>query len=236
MAGYDLPKADEIERKSFAIIEEELESMGVRPTRFPPGHFEILRRVVHASADYDFVKNLHIHPEAVPSGLAALRSGAPVVVDVEMIRSGVNRAALEKRGCAIHCFMGDPDVADAAKRENTTRAIAAMKKAARVLGNGARPVVAVGNAPTALLALVDLVNSGALRPALVVGAPVGFVQAAESKEALLGLRFPEESAGGRRSRPGLPVPSIVARGRKGGSTVTVAIINALLRMENGGAP
>lgn len=221
MTGYELPRADEIERKSFAIIESELAEMGVRPARFPPGHFEILRRVVHASADYDFVKNLHLHPEAVSSGIAALRAGAPVVVDVEMIRSGVNRTALEKRGCAVHCFMGDPDVAEAAKRENTTRAIAAMKKAARVLEGGARPVVAVGNAPTALLALVDLVNAGTLRPALVVGAPVGFVQAAESKEALLQL----------------PVPSIVARGRKGGSTVTVAIINALLRMvESNGGP
>ncbi len=220
MAGYELPRADEIERKSFAIIESELAEAGVLPEQFPRGHFEILRRVIHASADYDFVKNLHIHPEAVSSGLAAFRSGAPVVVDVEMIRSGVNRAALEKRGCAVHCFMGDPDVAEAAKRENTTRAVAAMKKAARVLGPGARPVIAVGNAPTALLALADLVRSGALHPSLVVGAPVGFVQAAESKEALLEL----------------PVPSIVARGRKGGSTVTVAVINALLRLldANGG--
>lgn len=147
MAGYELPKADEIERKSFAIIESELAQMGVRAAQFAPGHFEILRRVVHSSADYDFVKNLHIHPEAVPSALSAFRSGAPVLVDVEMVRSGVNRAALEKRGCALHCFMGDPDVAEAAKRENTTRAIAAMKKAARVLGRDARPVVAVGNAP-----------------------------------------------------------------------------------------
>lgn len=220
--GYDLPKADEIERRSFAIIEAELAEMGVRPEGLPPGHFEILRRVVHASADYDFVKSLHIHPRAVPEGLEALRNGAPVVVDVEMIRSGVNRAALERRGSVVHCFMSDPDVAEAAKRENTTRAMAAMKKAARVVGNGpARPVVAVGNAPTALLALVDLVNAGGLRPALVIGAPVGFVQAAESKEALLGLG----------------VPSIVARGRKGGSTVTVAILNALLRMAeaDGGA-
>lgn len=221
MAGYELPKADEIERKSFAIIESELAEMGVRPAEFPAGHFEILRRVVHASADYDFVKSLRIHPDAVSSGIAALRSGVPVVVDVEMIRSGVNRAALEKRGSVVHCFMADPDVAEAAKRENTTRAIAAMKKAAQVLGPGARPVVAVGNAPTALLALVELVNSRALRPSLVIGAPVGFVQAAESKEALLGL----------------PVPSIVARGRKGGSTVTVAILNALLRMvESNGGP
>lgn len=218
--GYELPRADEIERRSFAIIESELAEAGVLPAQFPPGHFEILRRVIHASADYDFVKNLHIHPEAVASGIAALRSGAPVVVDVEMIRSGVNRAALEKRGCAVHCFMGDPDVAEVARRENTTRAIAAMKKAARVV-DGERPVVAVGNAPTALLALADLVGAGALRPALVVGAPVGFVQAAESKEALLRL----------------PVPSIVARGRKGGSTVTVAILNALLRMlESNGGP
>ena len=195
-----------IEDGSFAIIDRE-----AGPHQFSPAAWQVVRRVIHATADFEFKDLMRLHPDAVRTGIDALRRGCPIVVDVKMITAGLNEDRLKAYGCSTHCFISDDDVIAAAQAANGTRAIEAMRKAyRRGLLDGA--IVAVGNAPTALLETVRLVEETGARPALVIGVPVGFVSAAESKEAAL------------RS----PTPYIVARGRKGGSTIAVAIIHALL--------
>jgi len=195
-----------IEDGSFAIIDREA---GSHP--FSPAEWQIARRVIHATADFEFKELMRFHPDAVRAGVDALRRGCPIVVDVKMIIAGLNEDRLKAFGCATHCFISDDDVIAAAKAANTTRAIEAMRLAyRRDLLDGA--IVAVGNAPTALLEIVRLIEETCARPALVIGVPVGFVSAAESKEAALRLT----------------TPYIVARGRKGGSTSAVAIIHALV--------
>jgi precorrin-8X/cobalt-precorrin-8 methylmutase len=187
-----------IEEESFAIIDREA---GAHP--FAAREWTVVRRVVHATADFEFTRAMELSPGAVEAGVAALRAGAPVLADVRMIAAGLPRLG-------IRCFIGDEDVGDAARARGTTRAAEAMRKAARLsLLDGA--VVAVGNAPTALAEVQRLVEEEGARPALVVAVPVGFVGAVESKEAA------------RR----LEVPWIVARGRKGGTPVAVATLNAL---------
>lgn len=187
-----------IEEESFAIIDRE-----AGPHALPPRAWTVVRRVIHATADFEFARTLRLGDGAVEAGVAALRGGAPVVADVRMIAAGLPRLG-------IRCFIGDEDVGAAARERGTTRAAEAMRKAARlgVLDGG---VVAVGNAPTALAEVQRLVLEDGARPALVVGVPVGFVGAAESKDAATSL----------------PVPWIVALGRKGGTPVAVAILNAL---------
>ena len=195
-----------IEDGSFRIIDQEV---GDHP--FPPDEWQVVRRVIHATADFEFTTLMRFHPDAVRAGVAALRAGCPILVDVKMIAVGLNEERLRAYGCATHSFISDDDVIAAAKANNSTRAIEAMRKAHRLnLLDGA--IVAVGNAPTALLEVARLVREEAARPALVIGVPVGFVSAVESKQAILDL----------------PTPSIVAEGRKGGSTIAVAIIHALL--------
>jgi len=200
------PMGRNIEDGSFAIIDRE-----AGPHNFDPDQWQIVRRVIHATADFEFKDLIRFHPDAVGTGVAALRSGAPIVVDVKMITAGLNEDRLKVYGCSTHCFISDDDVIATAKAANTTRASEAMRKAHRQgFLDGA--IVAIGNAPTALLETVRLVEAERARPALVIGVPVGFVSAAESKEAALRL----------------PSPYIVARGRKGGSAIAVAIIHALL--------
>jgi precorrin-8X/cobalt-precorrin-8 methylmutase len=195
-----------IEDGSFAIIDAEAGAHG-----FAPRDWQVVRRVVHATADFEFIQLMRLHPEAVAAGVRALRGGCPVLVDVKMIAAGLNEDRLRAYGCTVVSHISDEDVIAAARAANSTRAIEAMRKAHRLgLLDGA--VVAIGNAPTALLELARLVKDEGARPALVIGVPVGFVSAAESKEAALAL----------------PLPTIVARGRKGGSPVAVAIIHALL--------
>lgn len=195
-----------IEDGSFAIIDREVGSHD-----FGVAEWQVVRRVIHATADFEFKALMRFHPDAVRAGLSALRSGCPLLVDVKMISVGLNEDRLSAYGCRVHSFISDDDVIADAKAINSTRAIEAMKKAHRLnLLDGA--IVAVGNAPTALLEVARLVREEDARPALIVGVPVGFVSAEESKEAILDL----------------PVPSIVARGRKGGSPIAVAIIHALL--------
>lgn len=195
-----------IEDTSFAIIDAEVGAHG-----FEPSAWEVVRRVIHATADFEFKDLMLFHRDAVSAGIAALRCGCPVLVDVKMITAGLNEDRLAAYGCAVHSFISDDDVIAAAKARDTTRAIEAMHKAHRLgLLDGA--IVAIGNAPTALLALAQLVRDASARPALVIGVPVGFVSAAESKDAIAEL----------------PTPWIVARGRKGGSAIAVAIIHALL--------
>jgi precorrin-8X/cobalt-precorrin-8 methylmutase len=195
-----------IENDSFAIIDRE-----AGPHRFGPEEWQVVRRVIHSTADFEFKQLMSFHPQAVRAGIGALRQGCPIIVDVKMISAGLNEERLAAYGCSIHCFISDNDVIAAAKAANTTRAIEAMRKARRLgLLDGA--IVAVGNAPTALIETARLIEQGDAKPALVIGVPVGFVSAAESKEAVLRLQTPQ----------------IVSRGRKGGSTIAVAIIHALL--------
>jgi precorrin-8X/cobalt-precorrin-8 methylmutase len=195
-----------IEDASFAIIDAEAGAHEL-DTR----QWQVVRRVIHATADFEFKTLMRLSPDAVDSGVRALKAGCPIVCDVKMIIAGLNEERLASYGCKTHCFISDEDVIAEAKARNSTRAIEAMRKAHR-LGLVDGGIVAVGNAPTALLELCRLIAEEGARPALIVGVPVGFVSAAESKEAVLAAA----------------APSIVARGRKGGSTIAVAILHALL--------
>jgi precorrin-8X/cobalt-precorrin-8 methylmutase len=195
-----------IEDGSFAIIDQEAGEHS-----FTPAEWQVVRRVIHATADFEFKQLMKFQMGAVAAGVSALRAGCPVLVDVKMISAGLNEDRLSSYGCKVHSFISDEDVIETAKRENSTRAIEAMRKAHR-LGLLNNAVVAIGNAPTALLEVARLAKEEGVRPSLVIGVPVGFVSAAESKEAVLNA----------------PIPSIVARGRKGGSPIAVAIIHALL--------
>mgnify|MGYP002469682083 CR=1 FL=1 len=206
----------DIERTSFHIITEELEMMGMTP---PPEHEAVVKRVIHTTADFDYAKNLRFTPGAVAAGVAALRAGTPIITDTNMALSGISKPALARLGGSALCYMADPEVAriaaetgTTAKEAGTTRAVAAMKKAAQEHPGA---ILAVGNAPTALLTIAEQIESG-LRPALVIGVPVGFVNVVESKERLFAVCEKHD------------VPAIVAMGRKGGSNVAAAICNALI--------
>lgn len=193
-----------IEERSFQIITELLGD-----TPLNPEQESIIKRVIHTTADLSFAESLTFTPGAVAAGLEALAAGRDIVTDTQMALAGINKAALAKLGGSVHCFMADPEVAAEAKRRGITRAAVSMERAAALPGPC---IFAIGNAPTALLTIADLVERGALHPALVIGVPVGFVNVVESKERILEL----------------PVESIVARGRKGGSAVAAAICNALM--------
>ncbi len=197
-------KPMEIEKRSFEIITQLL---GDR--KLDPENEAVIKRVIHTSADFDYADNLVFSPHAVTAGIQALKGGCDIVTDTQMAKSGINKTILEKLGGQVHCFMSDPDVAAEAKERGITRAIVSMERAAKL----EKPCIfAIGNAPTALICLHELIQSGALTPALIIGVPVGFVNVVESKELILTD----------------PVPHIVARGRKGGSNVAAAICNALL--------
>jgi precorrin-8X/cobalt-precorrin-8 methylmutase len=195
-----------IEDGSFAIIDAE-----AGPHPFAADEWQVVRRVIHATADFEFKTLMRFHPDAVRAGIRALRAGCPVIVDVKMIAAGLNEQRLGSYGCSVESYISDEDVIATARANNSTRAIEAMRKAHR-LGKLDGALVAIGNAPTALLETVRLVREAGANPALIVGVPVGFVSAAESKEAALAGH----------------TPHIVARGRKGGSAIAVAIIHALL--------
>ena len=199
----------DIERTSLAIITEELNQMGLI---FPENTAPVVKRVIHTTADFDYARNLHFTPGAVAAGIAALRSGTPIVTDTTMALAGISKPGLAKLGTTALCYVADPEVAAAAKQQGTTRAVAAVHKAAAAYPGA---ILAVGNAPTALLTIADQIEAG-LRPALVIGVPVGFVNVVESKERLFAVC---QKCG---------VPAIVAMGRKGGSTVAAAICNALV--------
>jgi len=204
---YVLPK--DIERRSFELIEAEL---GDR--KLPDDIRPIVMRAIHTTADFDYYDNMYFSESAVEKALTAIENGAVFVTDTNMARSGINKAALTRHGCTVECFMADPDVAEKAAAEGTTRASVSVDKAAEL----GRPVIyAVGNAPTALIKLCDHIKSGSFVPELVIGVPVGFVNVVQSKELII------ESG----------IPCIVARGRKGGSNVAAAICNALLYMADG---
>lgn len=196
----------EIEGKSFAMITEEL---GEHP--FTSEQYPVVQRVIHASADFELGRSMVFHPKAIEAGIAAIRAGQPVVADVQMIQAGLSKDRIRQFGGDVHVYISDPDVMEEAKRLNTTRAIISMRKAIQA-GEGG--IYAIGNAPTALLELIRLVKEGAAKPGLVIGMPVGFVSAAESKDELRKL----------------DIPFITNIGRKGGSTIVVAALNAISLM------
>mgnify|MGYP004443160691 FL=1 len=197
-------KPADIEKRSFEIITELL---GDR--KLPPENELVIKRAIHTTADFDYADNLVFSPGAVHRGIEALKGGCDIVTDTQMAKAGINKSILGKLGGEVHCFMSDEDVAAEAKTRGITRAIVSMEKAARLC----KPCIfAIGNAPTALLAIKELMDLGKLTPELIVGVPVGFVNVVESKELILASE----------------VPHIVARGRKGGSNVAAAIINAML--------
>ena len=194
----------DIEERSMEIIGQEL---GERV--FPADQLPVIKRVIHTSADFDYADNLVFSAGAVEKGIAAIKGGCTIVTDTQMAFSGVNKRVLEKFGGKAVCFMSDPDVAAEAKERGETRATVSMERAAQLEGP---LVLAIGNAPTALVRACELIEEGKMAPALVIGVPVGFVNVVESKELLLTM----------------DVPHIVARGRKGGSNIAAAICNALL--------
>jgi len=193
----------EIERRSFEIIDAE-----VGPHAYDASQWPVVRRIIHTTADFDFAGTTCFAPGAVAAAVAALRSGAPVLCDTNMVMAGVNKPRLAAFGSALHCHVADAEVATKASAAGVTRSIMATRKG---VADGCR-IFLIGNAPTALFELLDLVRTGQAAPALVVGVPVGFVGAEESKEALL--------ASG--------LPYITCRGRKGGSAIAAAILNALM--------
>ena len=199
----------EIEARSMELIAAELGERDI-----PAPQLAVVKRCIHTSADFDYADNLVFSPHAVERGVEALRKGCTIVTDTQMARAGVNKRVLEGFGGRVVCFMSDPDVAAEARERGKTRATVSMERAAGLDG----PVVlALGNAPTALVRACQLMEEGRLRPELVIGVPVGFVNVVESKELLL-------SMGGEH---------IVARGRKGGSNIAAAICNALLYLASG---
>lgn len=192
-----------IEARSMEIIESEL-SVDISEE-----NKAVVKRVIHCTADFDYAENLAFSDGACAIAIEALKNGCDIVTDTNMAKSGINKAAAAKLGCKIHCFMSDSDVAEIAKERGCTRAVASMEKAAKL----GKPVIfVVGNAPTALLALREMIDAGKIKPKLVIGVPVGFVNILEAKDAIM-------EAG---------VPYIVAKGRKGGSNVAAAIVNALM--------
>ena len=201
----------EIEARSMEIIQSELGEK-----TFPAEVLPVVKRVIHTTADFDYADNLVFSPGAVEQGIAAIKGGCTIVTDTQMARSGINKRVLEKFGGEAVCFMSDPDVAAEAKERGVTRAVVSMERAAKL---DRTLILALGNAPTALVRACELLEEGAMKPALIIGAPVGFVNVVESKELLL----TED------------VPYIVARGRKGGSNVAAAICNAMLYLASGNA-
>ena len=195
----------EIEAESFRIIEAEL-----GPTTLPPREFQVLRRIIHATGDFSFADNIRFHPRAIDAGLEAIRSGKNILVDVNMAVSGVSRHLLTPFGGRVLCRVNEAETATLAQEMGGTRSEAAMVRCQ----NDNIGIVAVGNAPTALLKVMELIAAGSFSPNLVVGVPVGFVNAAESKELLSQVNY----------------PFITALGRKGGTPVAVAALNALLRL------
>lgn len=197
---------EEIEKRSFEIIAEELKKRGIS---IPAEQEMITRRVIHASADFDYADTMAYSKDAVSIAKELLKNGADIVTDTNMALSGINKKVLSELGGCAHCFMADEDVARIAKERGTTRAAVSMEKAAKI----EKPVIlAVGNAPTALIRLYEMMREGRWCPAFVIGVPVGFVNVEAAKDLIMETK----------------VPYIINRGRKGGSNVAAAICNALL--------
>ena len=200
-------KPMEIEKRSFEIITEELGDK-----KLIPGTELIVKRCIHTSADFDYAENLYFSEGAVEKALKAIQNGACIVTDTQMAKAGINKKSLARYGGEVFCFMSDEDVAEKARELGVTRASVSMEKAAKM---DKKLIFAIGNAPTALVRLYELIQEG-FRPELIIGAPVGFVNVVQSKELIMKTE----------------IPCIVARGRKGGSNIAACIVNALLYMIN----
>ena len=200
-------KPQEIEKKSFEIITQELGD-----TPLIPGTEMIVKRCIHTSADFDYAENLCFSEGAVEKAREAIRNGVSIVTDTQMAKAGINKKTLAKYGGQVYCFMSDEDVAQTAKANGTTRATACIDKAAAM---GENFIFAIGNAPTALVRLYELIQEGKIHPALIIGVPVGFVNVVQSKELIMKT----------------DVPYIVAKGRKGGSNIAACICNALMYLD-----
>lgn len=197
---------EEIEKRSFEIISEELRERGIS---LPKEEEKITKRVIHTSADFEYAETMTYSRNAVAIAKKLLSEGADIVTDTNMALAGINKKALSQLGGQAHCFMADEDVAQQARQRGITRAAVSMEKAK----NMKKPVIfAVGNAPTALLRLYEMIQSGDFQPAFIIGVPVGFVNVEAAKELIMSTE----------------VPYIVNRGRKGGSNVAAAICNAVL--------
>lgn len=198
----------DIERRSFELITEELGD-----TKLKPGTELIVKRCIHTSADFDYAENLEFSDGAVEKALEAIASGCSIITDTQMAKAGINKKALARYGGQVQCFISDEDVAEKAKEKGSTRAAVSMEKAAEM---GEDHIFAIGNAPTALVRLYELIQEGKIKPKLIIGVPVGFVNVVQSKELIMEA----------------DVPFIVAKGRKGGSNIAACICNALLYMLN----
>ena len=196
-----------IEERSMEIIAPYLANLNLSPEAV-----KVFSRIIHAAGDPEYSKVIEIHPEAIAAGCAALAAGCDIFCDVEMVRTGINKTRLAENGGTVHCLIGDPEVAATAKQLGITRSMVAMRTFGEKL-HGA--IVAIGNAPTALFEVLNMMKETNIRPALIIGVPVGFVGAAESKD------FLAETS---------PVPYITVRGNKGGSPIAAATTNALLYM------
>ncbi len=197
---------EDIERRSFEIISEELRNRGIT---LPKETEMVTKRVIHTSADFEYAQTMTYSPNAVAIAKELIQNGADIVTDTNMALAGINKRTLARHGGEAHCFMADEDVARIAKERKVTRATVSMEKAAGIQ----KPVIfAVGNAPTALIQLYEMIQRGTFRPAFIIGVPVGFVNVEAAKELILET----------------DIPYIVNRGRKGGSNVAAAICNAIL--------
>lgn len=196
----------EIEKRSFEIITQELGDK-----KLDKDKELIIKRCIHTSADFEYADSLCFSPDVVEKAMEAIQKGACIVTDTQMAKSGINKRALSRYGGEVYCFVADEDVAQAAKENGTTRSTANIDKAAAL---GKPLIFAIGNAPTALVRIYELVQEGKLKPELVIGVPVGFVNVVQSKELIMETE----------------TPYIVARGRKGGSNIAACICNALMYM------
>lgn len=204
--GIEIIRPTDIEKRSFEMITEIL-----GPRIFKPGQEPVIKRVIHTTADFEYADILKISDTAIEKGIDAIRAGCNIVTDTKMASVGISKKALSEFGGQVKCFMDHEDVAQEAKERNVTRASICMERA---IGDEKNRIFAIGNAPTALIRLYELIKDGTIAPALVIGVPVGFVNVVESKELF-------KKAG---------VPYIISDGRKGGSNVAAAIVNALLYM------
>lgn len=197
-------RPEEIEERSMAIIQEEMPE-----GNWTPGELLVVKRCIHTSADFDYASSLYFSEGAVESAVKALKAGLTIVTDTNMAAAGINKAAVSRCGGSVRCFMAEEEVAREAKSRQVTRATVCMEQAKRLDG----PVAfAIGNAPTALIRLWEMIQAGEIHPEFIIGAPVGFVNVVESKELICRAGF----------------PCIVPMGRKGGSNIAAAVCNALL--------
>jgi precorrin-8X/cobalt-precorrin-8 methylmutase len=199
-------KPEEIEALSFKIIDKE-----APPHNFPPDQWSIVRRMIHTSADFEYVKSVRFHKHAIVRGLEAIKNGENIITDTNMARVGIRKSDLERFGTEVKCFMTDSEVCRIASKTGTTKAKAAVDAAIPDMENG---IYVIGNAPTALLRLIELVKRKKAKPALIIGLPVGFVNAAESKANLIAM----------------DQPYISNIGRKGGSNIAASVVNALAKL------